>query len=146
MTAHNQDPKEGWENIAEDVLNGMAIDCSHGYRSCPFVMLFVDEFVDVLAVEEAMGVVEANLLHQDAYCQLQENPVECGQLSIGHNASESHYLVCQEAHGNTHDKLIEQHRDNDLHEPLVVHRFIRSRLDLVLPQNCGFIRDVHDGV
>jgi len=54
MAAHQKDAEEGRQKVAEDVLNGMAIDGRHRDGGRPFVMLLVYILVDVFVVQQAV--------------------------------------------------------------------------------------------
>lgn len=81
MAAHEKDAQEGRQQVAKDVLNGMAIDGRHRDGGRPLMMLLMDVLVDVLVVQQTVRIVESQLLHQDAHGQLKADPVECGQVT-----------------------------------------------------------------
>lgn len=54
MAAHKEYAQKWWHQIAEYMLDRMAIDCCHRYGSGPFVMLLVYELVDVLVMQQTM--------------------------------------------------------------------------------------------
>lgn len=114
MAAHEKDAHEGGQQIAEDVLDGMTIDRSDRNGGRPLVVLLVDVLVDVLVVEQAMGVVEAQLLHQDAHGQLEADPVERGQVPDVAQAPDLHQSVAGIGQGQAHKNLIANHAPNHL--------------------------------
>lgn len=67
VTTHQEYAQKRRQQIAEYVLNRMAIDGRDRYGCGPLMMLLVYELVDVLVVEQTVRVVEAQLLHQYAY-------------------------------------------------------------------------------
>lgn len=50
MAAHEKDAQKGRQQVAKDVLNGMAIDGRHRDGGRPLMMLLMDVLVDVLVV------------------------------------------------------------------------------------------------
>lgn len=52
VRSHNKHAQERWEEIRENVFDGVAVDGRHRNRSRPFVMLFVNIFVDMLAMKK----------------------------------------------------------------------------------------------
>lgn len=54
MAAHKKNAQKWWHQIAEYMLDRMAIDRCHRYGSGPFVMLLVYELVDVLVMQQTM--------------------------------------------------------------------------------------------
>lgn len=66
MAAHKEYAQKWWHQIAEYMLDWMAIDRCHRYGGGPFVMLLMYELIDVLVMQQAMRVIESQLLHQYA--------------------------------------------------------------------------------
>lgn len=149
VTAHEKDAHEGGQQVAEDVLDGMAIDRRDRDGGRPLVVLLVDVLVDVLVVEEAMGVVEAELLHQDADGQLEADPVERGQVPDVAQAPDLHQSVAGIGQGQAHEYLIADHAPNHLKSETKRsikrshRRQLYDRYDKVIPSRAVALRRAH---
>lgn len=128
------------------MLDRVAIDRSHSYRGRPLVMLLVDMTVHEAIVQQSMGVVETNLLGDNKHGQLEQDPMECGQVTDWSESPGTHRPIAEQGEGDSHEELIDQHRPNHLHQPLPVHRFVGLRLHFVLAQELWPIRDVQEDV
>jgi hypothetical protein len=54
--AHNEHPQEGGQKVGEEMLDRVAVDCGDGDGGGPFVVLLVDDLVEVAIVEESERV------------------------------------------------------------------------------------------
>lgn len=116
MAAHEKDAQEGRQQIAEDVLNGMAIDGRHRNGGRPLVMLLVDVLVNVLVMQQAVRVVEAQLLHQDADGQFEADPMERRQIANVAESANLHQPVAGIGQGYAHKDLVADHAPDHLSE------------------------------
>lgn len=66
VALHQRYAQHRRNHVAEDVLDGVRIDGSPRYRGRKFVMLLVDDLVQVLVMQQPMAVVETNLPHEYA--------------------------------------------------------------------------------
>lgn len=66
VTAQHEDSQKRRHQVAENVLDRMAVDGGDGDRGRPLVVLLVDVLVDVSVVQKSVGVVETDFLDEDA--------------------------------------------------------------------------------
>ena len=64
------------------MLHRVAVEGGETHRCSPLMMLLVDVLVHPLVVEQPVGVVEHDLLHQHADDQLYQDTVEGGKYSV----------------------------------------------------------------
>lgn len=124
----------------------MRVDCGDRNRALPQVVLLVDVLVDPLAVHQSVRVVKAELLDQYANADLEEHPVESGQLAnVGHSA-QLHYVEREDRERDADEDLITDDADDNFDQLHCVDGLVRVRLDLVASQELRSIGQVHNGI
>lgn len=115
------------------MLHRMTVDRCDCNWGCPLVMLLVDPLIDHPVVQQAVGIIESDLLHNYEYSQLQKDPMERGQFSNWGKSSGRHCTVTEERKGHSHQELIDQHSLDHMKQTLSVHWFISLWLHFVFP-------------
>lgn len=110
------------------------------------MVLLVYPLVDEPIVEQAVRVVEANLLGDNEHSELQEHPMKCRQLTNGGESTGRHRTVAEKGQRNADQELIKEHRPDDMEQPVPVHRLVGIRLHLVLAQELWAVGDVQEYV
>jgi hypothetical protein len=144
--AHNEHPQEGGQKVGEEMLDRVAVDCGDGDRGGPFVVLLVDDLVEVTIVEESVGVVESGLFDEDVHGQFVQDPVEGGELAQRRETPPGHGPVHDESGGKADNDLVEEHAPQHIEKFLIVDGLVRSGLDLVTAQGCRLVRHVQKSV
>lgn len=102
---------------------------SYGSSDChwraPFMMLFVNPFVQVLLMNESVTVVETDFIDQNANCQVINHSRKVRNIS--QRIFESSRLfnhITQISHWHINEYLIHQHNANCFHQKIFIERLI----------------------
>jgi hypothetical protein len=76
VTPHNWKAANDWQDIAKDVFNWMAVDCSYAIRRLVFMVNLVNHLVERFGVKQSVRVVKANLLTHHANGQINHDSRE----------------------------------------------------------------------
>jgi hypothetical protein len=74
VTPHNWKAANDWQDIAENVFDWMAVDCSYAIRRLVFMVNLVNHLVEEFGVKQPVRVVKANLLGHHANRQINHDP------------------------------------------------------------------------
>ena len=80
-TSHEQHAVADWGLPSEEMFQGVSVDSSRSDGSRPLVVDLVDVFVDQAVVEQAVAVVEPDVVAEHADQDVSQGRGEAGQLS-----------------------------------------------------------------
>jgi hypothetical protein len=123
----------------------MAVGCCDGDRALPDMVLLVDVLVEELVVKESVGIVETDLINQNADNQMNKNGLEAWKFSevFGESFALFH-VVAQASQWNSNHGLIENDNFDRVNQSCPVNWFIGVRLHLVLSQEFRRERHIHE--
>lgn len=131
VAAAQQHAHERRQQIAQHMLQRMAVHGRHRHRGRPLVVLLVHPAVQAAAVQRPMRIVEANLLDANAGGDLQPGLGGARQWPDVAEAAGAEQPVGEQGHRHADSELVEEHGANDATQPGGVDRLVGARLGFV---------------
>lgn len=114
VAPHERDAQHRRNHIAEYVLDGVRVNGRPRNRGGKFVMFLVDDFVQVLVVQQSMAVVETNLPHEHANDKVPHDGRQRRKNSDIWQVLVDRQVKTDVRQGSPNDELVEQDRFDDL--------------------------------
>lgn len=114
LTTGYNDPRKHAEQVHAQMLHGMCVERDYRDAGGPLVVDFVDAFVEQSVVQQAMGRVEADLVHQQAGVDVEHRRRETFQPPQVGDASSLAQAVEDIHEWAAHEYLVEQYQPQRL--------------------------------